>query len=371
MSLSLSDFFILASVLQGLFLGVAILFAPFFRSKANTYLGLSVTLMSLITFLGWQNLDIFWIDYVWSLMLEFLFPALLLLYFLHVLDHHYLKAKWLPLVYAPFVFFLLVDIFVDLDFVFNVYKLPIEEEGPAFQFFDGLEDSLSLWFNIFIMAWMFRLARADTKLNPLKRQWLLRFSVAMMGVLVVWFLSDLVQAKTGIEDPYAAIWIAMALLFWWIAYAGVYQLHILDERAEIHALLNENKPSFQPTSSPTTAPVTANMSYAPALERLMREEELFRNPNLGRQMVADKLGISEGYVSEIMQDSVGQGFVEYVNSYRIRAAKLMLEDEAFVPYSLHAIGQEAGFRSRSSFYETFKKATGLTPGAYRKQLEPS
>ncbi|TXF88816.1 helix-turn-helix domain-containing protein [Neolewinella aurantiaca] len=371
MSLSLSDFFVLASILQGFFLGIAILIAPFFRSETNVYLGWSVIMMSLITFLGWQDFGNFWIDYAWSLMLEFLFPALLFQYFLKVLDHPYLRAWWLPLVYAPFFVFLLVDLVIDLDFVFDVYELPFSPESPGFDFFDSLEDSLALWYNIFMISWMFRLARADTRLAPLKRQWLVRFSIAMVGILAIWFLSDLVRVETSIDNPYAAIWIAISVLFWWIAYVGVYQLRILDEQTEIHHLLHRNRSVVREEPVLVAATATANNSYAPALESLMQEEELFRNPDLGRQLVAERLGISEGYVSEIMQDSVGKSFVEYVNSYRVDAAKLMLKDQSFAPYSLEAIGREAGFRSRSTFYEAFKKATGLTPGLYRKQQKPS
>ncbi|MFK8163109.1 MAG: hypothetical protein AB8H12_11655 [Lewinella sp.] len=127
MPLSLTDFFILASVLQGMFIGLAILFAPNFRSTTNSYLAGSILLMSFITFLGWQDFDIFWIDYTWSLMWELLLPPVMFTYYLQVLDHRYLKAKWYPFLYAPFAVVLIFDLIVDLDFVFDLYKLPIEE----------------------------------------------------------------------------------------------------------------------------------------------------------------------------------------------------------------------------------------------------
>lgn len=366
MSLSLTDFFILASVLQGLFIGLAILFAPTFRSKANSYLASSILLMSIITFLGWQEFDKFWVDYVWSLMWEFLLPPVLFTYYLQVLNHPYLKAKWYPWLYAPFFLILVVDVIVDLDFVFDIYKLPIEEESDSWQLFDALEDSISMWYNVFVVCWGFFLAKENTTLPQGKRRWLLRFSIAMLSVLVVWFLSDLVQSRTGIEDPFAAIWLALSLFFWWICYAGVYRLHILDERQEIQKIRSKKQPVSEEHES-----VTEEKGYAPKLRRLMEVDQLFRNADLGRQLVAEHLGISEGYVSQVTQESMGEGFVEYINGWRIKAAKEMLQDALYAPYSLEAIGQEAGFKSRSAFYTTFKKATGQTPGVYRKAQKTS
>jgi AraC-like DNA-binding protein len=155
------------------------------------------------------------------------------------------------------------------------------------------------------------------------------------------------------------------LMVWWVAYAGVYQLRILDEREEIHALMLGRSTKLEPVL--ITEPKTTDNGYTVQLKRLMEEEHLYRNPDLGRQMVAEHLGISEGYVSQVMQENVGEGFVEFVNGHRIMAAKRMLSDPDFAPYSLEAIGREAGFKSRSSFYDSFKKATGQTPGTYRKR----
>ncbi|MEL6700021.1 MAG: AraC family transcriptional regulator [Bacteroidota bacterium] len=36
-------------------------------------------------------------------------------------------------------------------------------------------------------------------------------------------------------------------------------------------------------------------------------------------------------------------------------------------YTLEAIAQEAGFKSKSSFHATFKQYTSLTPAQYRKR----
>ncbi len=366
MLLSLTDFFIIASIIQGVSVGLAILCAPFFRSKTNNYLAAFILTLSGMTFLGWQELDLFWLDYTWSLMWEFLIPVFLFQYFLRVLDHRFLRASWLPYLYAFFLFFLVIDIVFDLDFAFNLYRLPIAEENSVYQFYDSLLDSMALWWNTFLCAWMFKIAWKDTSATVERRRWLLRFGIVMLAIMTIWFLSDLVHFRTQVEDAYAALWVSMSLLFWWIAYSGVYQLRILEERSEIHALL-AGKEVVKHTS---TVPPTDNV-YNTRLRELMSEEHLYRNPDLGRQLIADHLGISEGYVTQVMHDALGMKLVDFVNSYRVAAAREMLSDEVFAPYSLEAIGREAGFKSRSAFYQAFKSATGQTPGSYRKQGKTS
>ncbi len=369
MSLSPSDFFIIASIIQGFFIGIAILCAPFFRSKTNNYLAGFIIALSGITFLGWQELDLFWPNYLFTIMWEFLIPIFVFHYFLRVLDHRFLQAPWLPWLFAPFIVFLIIDVLIDFDYVFDLYELPFAEQSPGYRYFDDLLDTMALWWNIFLTIWMFSIAWQDRQAPPERRRWLIRFGVVMLGIMTVWFLSDLVETVTEIDDPYIAIWFTMSLVFWWVAYAGVYQLRILEERSDIHALLVRKAP---PKVLASTAPTSlSENTYVAKLNQLMTQEHLYRNPDLGRQLVAEHLGISEGYVSQVIRGGLDTGFVEYVNRYRIAAAQEMLRDAAFAPYSLEAIGREAGFKSRSAFYDAFKKATGVTPGTYRKQAKKS
>ncbi|WP_344820962.1 AraC family transcriptional regulator [Aquimarina gracilis] len=43
-----------------------------------------------------------------------------------------------------------------------------------------------------------------------------------------------------------------------------------------------------------------------------------------------------------------------------------MHDPVFHKYSVEAIGLEAGFKSKSAFYSTFKASLGMSPGAFRK-----
>jgi len=51
-----------------------------------------------------------------------------------------------------------------------------------------------------------------------------------------------------------------------------------------------------------------------------------------------------------------------VNLFRIEAAKKLLQANSKL--TIEAIGQECGFKSKSSFYSAFKKRTGTTPSKF-------
>jgi len=62
-----------------------------------------------------------------------------------------------------------------------------------------------------------------------------------------------------------------------------------------------------------------------------------------------------------------KNFSDYINSLRVDEAKKLLKNADFEAYTIVAIGLECGFNSKSTFYTAFKKFTGQTPTAYRKQ----
>jgi len=59
--------------------------------------------------------------------------------------------------------------------------------------------------------------------------------------------------------------------------------------------------------------------------------------------------------------------LDFMNEHRINLAKHLLRNHAYQQYTITSIGLESGFNSRSAFYHTFKKHTGVTPSAYQKQ----
>ena len=101
------------------------------------------------------------------------------------------------------------------------------------------------------------------------------------------------------------------------------------------------------------------------IQSLMRTGKYFKNQDLKLLHISNELGIPEHQLSQIINASTGKSFRELVNSFRVEEAKNILLD-FHSKYSIEGIAQEAGFKSRASFYATFKKHTGLTPSEFIK-----
>ena len=75
------------------------------------------------------------------------------------------------------------------------------------------------------------------------------------------------------------------------------------------------------------------------------------------------MGISAKILSQIVNEYSHKNFNDFINSYRIEESKKQLEgknNEKYISEILYSVG----FNSRSSFYNAFKKNTGLAPGEY-------
>ncbi|GAA4273761.1 helix-turn-helix domain-containing protein [Aquimarina gracilis] len=100
---------------------------------------------------------------------------------------------------------------------------------------------------------------------------------------------------------------------------------------------------------------------------LITEEKIYTDALLSLDKTAKMLGITAGYLSNILSENSSKNFSEIIGYYRTEEAKRMLKDERFDSYTILSIGYESGFNSKSSFYKTFKKNTGMTPNLYRKK----
>lgn len=92
------------------------------------------------------------------------------------------------------------------------------------------------------------------------------------------------------------------------------------------------------------------------------EENLGEHLSLGR--VARHVSMNASYFSRYFKGKMGENFVDYLVRQRMDRAKQKLK---YTGLSVEAIAAEVGYSNITYFNDSFKKYTGQTPGAYRRQ----
>ena len=99
------------------------------------------------------------------------------------------------------------------------------------------------------------------------------------------------------------------------------------------------------------------------LDKLMKER-LYLNEKLTIDDVAARLETNSKYLSQLINELHQKNFYTYINTFRIEEAQRLLKDREHQKYSIQGIARLAGFFSKSSFNEAFRRISGMTPSEY-------
>jgi transcriptional regulator GlxA family with amidase domain len=102
-----------------------------------------------------------------------------------------------------------------------------------------------------------------------------------------------------------------------------------------------------------------------SITNAVASNELYLDSNINVETLAKSLGYKTRDLSEIVNSESGGTFYEFINGFRVEKAKSLLHSEQERRTSIEAIALLCGFKSRSSFYEYFRRVTGKSPGEYR------
>ena len=100
------------------------------------------------------------------------------------------------------------------------------------------------------------------------------------------------------------------------------------------------------------------------LEVLMREEKIYTQLELSIEDVAHKLGTNSKYISQVLNEHYRKNFFTFINTLRVEEAQRLLTAGNARKYSIIGIARMAGFSSKSSFNEAFRRIVGMTPSRY-------
>jgi len=105
------------------------------------------------------------------------------------------------------------------------------------------------------------------------------------------------------------------------------------------------------------------------LEKI-EEQEYYLDVNCSLANLAKKAKTNATYLTKILKEEKDKTFYQYLNELRINYAINRLKTHSqFRKYAIKHIALEVGYKSPESFTKHFKKATGIYPSYYIKELE--
>lgn len=200
------------------------------------------------------------------------------------------------------------------------------------------------------------------------------------GSGAIWVMVTILKAghvSGTIRDADVAL--AMSILVYTIGYMGLRQPEIFRyDTAEEHPVAASKLPQARDAVAAAAAPATKHGHSGPgseeaaelreALLRIMERDQPWRESELTLAELATRLNSTPHKLSAVLNSQVGQTFYDFVNGYRVREIQRRIVAGDARSLKMLALAMDAGFASKSTFNEVFKKHTRQTPSKYREEV---
>lgn len=98
----------------------------------------------------------------------------------------------------------------------------------------------------------------------------------------------------------------------------------------------------------------------------LMEQQVYLEEEVTLASLALRMDVSTNHLSQVINSEFKLNFFDFMNSYRVEAAKALMQNPKYKEDSIVTIAEASGFHSTSAFYTAFKKRTGMTPSEYKK-----
>lgn len=117
-------------------------------------------------------------------------------------------------------------------------------------------------------------------------------------------------------------------------------------------------------------PQTSQEGLYNRILKVTNESQEIYDEEFSTARLAELVGAKPGEVSTAIMEATGQTTTQFLARARIREACRRISDtEDYGDYTLEAIGQSVGYRSRSHFGAVFKKYVGMMPSQYASKMK--
>ena len=367
MNINILNSLILAGIIQGLIFGVIYFFSKKYKGRSTFYL------VALILTFSYNNFQFFISNSeiisgrrmyeTFYIPVGSLIPVFIYFYVRTFLYSSQQISKNLKILYLPFfVFFLFLAIPLKIQTALDIKE-------PSYSFYktlNGFQSLFSLFYTlILIIISYLTIVRFEKSIKitykklVLEHQWLKTTLIILLLLSCMWAFALVVFFTNQAYQIYFNIlWVSLSIAIYWLGHLGIYKYGIQKERHQIR--------EFSKQLVPVIYQEKRKNEYVLILESLMVKEKRFLDSGLTLLSLAEDLQISSSHLSRIINSELNSNFSDYINSFRVEEAKALILNPDFSNYTLISIGLEAGFNSKTTFNNVFKKHVGMTPSQFKK-----
>lgn len=211
-------------------------------------------------------------------------------------------------------------------------------------------------------------------------RWLYVLTISAFGIWMLATSLKLGNVSGTLRDEHIAL--AMAVLVYAIGYFGLRQPEILRyETAEhkVPAALGVSESAPLPPTADEAEPSSVRYARSglsnvesqqlkAALLKVMESDRPWKDSELTLADLAERLRTSPHKLSEVLNSEVGLTFYDFVNGYRVREVQRRIKAGDARALKMLALAMDAGFASKSTFNQVFKKHTNVTPSDFRQAV---
>ncbi len=183
------------------------------------------------------------------------------------------------------------------------------------------------------------------------RNTIIVFAVLTLVLSVVFIAYD-----TDLGDPYFAIVFTLFVLmsnYFFSSSSGIFRQTWLNEKYHSSGMANSPGATLH------------------EINAFINETGFAIQQQVTLKQLSDQMGMPSTYISQAINSELGINFNDFINQFRVQRAISYLQDPAYSHINIEGIGKSVGFKSKSAFYQAFRKVTGTTPSIYVKSKEKS
>lgn len=362
------DLIIILGAIQGLLFACFLWFKPLRNRKAGFFLSLFILGFALNSvYHTLESIGLRGYLTVWDFS-PFYCSHLIIVafyFFIHFLVYPNRSfSKKDSLFFLPFLFQLAVQLW-GLFWSFENRGVLVQNQNTLFQIYDFIDLLAVLIAIVVLIASIWKMKNYERSLQnnyaeiqDFSLKWLYQLIFVLFGVWLLFTIPTLYEIITNhrLLNIYYPVWICTSIMIYWIGYSTYFKSVKLSP-----VFFHEAGKNVAVKLSDKT------QSYHEQLVSIMQQEKFYLNQDLNLQTLADKMELSSGYLSQIINQYEQKNFFDFVNGYRVEAVKEKIHNPDYQHLNLLGIALESGFKSKSTFNLAFKKLTGQTPSAFKKK----